>query len=317
MRVLFAGTPDFAVPSLEALAERFEIAAVLTNPDRQAGRGRKAEPSPVKLAALRLGLRLLQPERLDGDFREDVRAFSPDILVCAAFGRIFGPKFLSLFPLGGVNLHPSLLPRYRGPSPINAAILRGDAYTGISVQRLAREMDSGDIVAQESFPLAGTERASSLSLVLARKGAQLLVRALTEIEGGRAVYMPQNHGDATYCGLLSREDGRIDWMRSSGFIERMTRAYDPWPGAWTLFRGEVLRILEAEALSGEGPGSGGEWPVPGKVLGVDTGRGILVQTQNGLLAVRALQLQSKKAMNFASFVNGVRGFTGSVLGDGR
>jgi methionyl-tRNA formyltransferase len=311
MRVFFAGTPSIAAASLTALAAEHQVVGVLTNPDRPAGRGKSIGVSPVKEEALRLGLCVLQPEKPDGGVREQVRALEPEILVSVAYGRIFGPKFLACFPRGGVNLHPSLLPRWRGPCPINAAILNGDAETGITIQSLALEMDAGDIILQESFPLTGKETAPELTRTAAEKGALLLVRALGLIALGKDSRVPQNPELASYCKLLDREQGRIDWKKSAVHIERMIRAFDPWPGAWTVFKGSILRILAADALDAEA----GLAAVPGAVSGVDKRRGILVQTGDGLLAVRELQLQSKKAMNFASFMNGVRGFTGSVLGD--
>lgn len=314
LRILFAGTPEIAVPSLEQAACRHDVVGVLTNPDREAGRGRKTVPSPVKVRAVELGLSVFQPEKLDAPFREDVAARRPDILVVVAYGRIFGPKFLACFPLGGINLHPSLLPKYRGPSPINAAILNGDGETGITVQRLSLKMDAGDIVLQERIPLTGRETAAALAALAADRGSMLLAEALDRIGGGSAVFTPQREEEATYCTLLTKEQGRIDFREGAEKITRMIRAFDPWPGAWTVFRGEALRILAAEAA--EGP-SGGEGAVPGTVLGVDKGRGILVQTGEGVLVVTELQLQSKKAMNFASFMNGVRDFLGCVLGESK
>ncbi len=316
MRVLFAGSPEMAVPSLVAAARSHRVVGVLTNPDRGSGRGRKTEESPVKAAAKRLGLPVLQPEKLDAAARLAVQNLAPDILAVVAYGRIFGPRFLALFPRGGINLHPSLLPRHRGPTPINAAILAGDRETGITVQRLALRMDAGDILLQERIPLSGRETAGSLTALAADKGAPLLVRALDLIARGEEAGTPQREDEASYCGLLTRESGRIDWTREAAHIERMARAYNPWPGAWTLFRGETLRILAAgvpetrEVAAAEGP-------PPGKVLGVDKSRGILVQTGGGLLAVTELGLQSRRAMDFRSFLNGNRDFIGSVLGEGK
>jgi methionyl-tRNA formyltransferase len=312
LRVLFAGSPDIALPSLRVTAARHKVVGVLTNPDRPAGRGRKTVFSPVKTLALELGLPVFQPERLDSSFRTTLTALEPDILVVVAYGVIFGPKFLECFPRGGVNLHPSLLPKYRGPAPVNAAILNGDPETGITIQRIAREVDSGDIILQERVPLTGRETAASLTALTAERGAVLLSDALDLIVRDAAVYTPQDAGGATYCLRIEKEDGRIDWRRPAVEIERMVRAYSPWPSAWTLYKGETLRILAAGAISG---GEATAATPPGKISGVDKGIGILVQTGEGLLVVRELQLQSKKAMDFVSFLNGVRDFSGSVLGE--
>jgi methionyl-tRNA formyltransferase len=200
---------------------------------------------------------------------------------------------------------------------MNAAILNGDSQTGITIQSLALEMDAGDIIAQEVLPLSGTETAESLTESAAQRGASLLVQALDLIAAGKEKRAPQDSAGVSYCGLLTKEQGKIAWKDSAIHIERMVRAFDPWPGAWTAFNGVSLRILAAKGLPENSAGGAGPGvpKIPGKVLGVDTQRGILVQTGDGLLAVCSLQLQSKKAMNFASFMNGVRGFTGSVLGD--
>ena len=312
LRILFAGTPEIAVPSLETLHRKHLVLGVLTNPDREAGRGRAVSVSPVKVKALDLGLPLFQPEKLDAAFRETVSSLAPDLLVVVAYGKIFGPKFLALFPKGGVNLHPSLLPKYRGPSPINAALLAGDAETGITVQKLALEMDAGDIVLQEKVPLSGAETAATLSAFAAARGAELLAQALAAIETGSVVFRPQDATGATYCGLLSKESGRIDWTRTAAEIERQVRALEPSPGAWTTFRGVSLRLLKTATFASADDGGEGS---PGKVLGVDKTRGILVQTGKGLLAVTELQLQSKKAMDYRSFANGVRDFVGALLGE--
>ncbi|MDR1933336.1 MAG: methionyl-tRNA formyltransferase [Spirochaetales bacterium] len=318
MRILFAGTPEIAAVSLRAAAASHTVAAVLTNPDRAAGRGRGLHVSPVKAAALELGLPALQPEKLDAAFRDAARGLKPELLVSVAYGKIFGPRFLECFPRGGINLHPSLLPRYRGPSPINAAILNGDSETGITIQSLALEMDAGDIILQERLSLTGKETAESLTRSAAQRGAVLLVQALDLIAAGKENRVAQDPAGVTYCGLLDRAQGKIDWKSSAAHIERMTRAFDPWPGAWTGFQGLSLRIIAAGTLSAGAADSNNkdaDGGCPGKVLGVDTREGILIQTGDGILAVRELQLQSKKAMDFASFLNGVREFTGSVLGD--
>jgi methionyl-tRNA formyltransferase len=314
LRVLFAGTPEIAVPSLESIAAEHRVVAVLTNPDREAGRGRSTSSAPVKNRAEELGLDVLQPEKLNAAFREIVLDLAPDILVAVAYGKIFGPKFLALFSRGGLNLHPSLLPRYRGPSPINAAILAGDSETGVTIQKLAREMDAGDIILQESFPLTGKETALSLTKTAGLVGARLMRDALRLVEEDNAIFVPQAADGVSYCSLLTKDMGRIDWKKSAVEIERMMRAFTPWPGTYTIFRKQLLRILAAEVLDetsgvSERPGEAG------KVLGVDKRSGILVQTGQGVLAVTELQLQSKKAMNFTAFANGVRGLDGYLMED--
>jgi methionyl-tRNA formyltransferase len=347
LRILFAGSPNIAVPALEALAgldaaasvpaapsagappePRFELAGVLTNPDSPRGRRGTPEPTEVGAAAARISeerrcrgqppLRVIKAPKLDAAVREEIAALAPDLLVSFAYGRIFGPKFLALFPLGGINVHPSLLPKYRGPTPISAAILHRDRETGISVQRLAAEMDSGDILLQEALPLHGRETAGDLTKTVAEKAVPLLAAVLQGLARGTVRGRPQNHGEATYCSLLSKEDGRIDWTQSAADIDARIRAFTPWPLCWTKQGDQILYILEALAPDGPaGEQAGpGERPVPnepGRVLGVDKQRGILIQTGDGVLTVTRLQYQAKKALEWRAFLNGAREFTGFRL----
>lgn len=323
MRVLFAGTPEIAVPTLTAIhASSHELVGVLTAPDRPRGRGRKPARPVVADAAVELGpqsqsadraIPVLQPETLRTQAREEVSRLEPGVLVCFAYGRIFGPRFLDLFPHGGLNVHPSLLPRYRGPAPIPAAILAGDAETGITVQRLALEMDTGDIVLQDPIALDGTETSSSLGRYVAERAGELVVRVLDALEAGTVEPRAQDHAAASYTRLVSKEDGEIDWTRPAAEIERMVRAYDPWPRAWTVMDGERLAILEA-ALAPEGRGNLASASAPGTILGVDKELGILVETGNGLLALQRLHLQSRKPLEWRSFVNGMQELAGTVLG---
>ncbi len=310
MRILFAGTPEIAVPSLEKLAGNFTVCGVLTNPDRVKGRGKKLLPPPVKTKALELGIPVLQFSTLKGDAREAVQELAPELLVVYAYGIIFGDKFLSLFPYGGLNVHPSLLPKYRGSSPLISAILAGDAETGVTVQKVAREMDTGDIVKQIVYPLSGTETTASLSEWAAEQGASLLFEAVTDMESGKLVSHPQKNEEATYCSKITKEDGRINWMENAGLIERKIRAFTPWPGSFTSFRDKKLNIITAY----HGTAYKNSSESPGKVIGVDKMKGILVQTGSGVLGVTSLQLQSKKVLDWKTFINGTPQIIGSILG---
>ena len=311
MRILFAGTPEIAVPSLSALAGEFDVCGVLTNPDRPSGRGRKTGYSPVKEKAIELGLNVLQPDRLNASFRDVVRGLQPDILTVVAFSRLFGPKFLSLFPQGGINLHPSLLPQYRGPSPIQAAIKNGDSVTGITVQKLSLELDAGDIIIQKELALDGSETAGSLTEFCAGIGAEMMVEAVSSIHNGTVQPVPQNHEKASYCSLIQKTDGIIDWSLPAENIDRVIRAYNPWPSAFTHFNGTKLSIKEAAIYAAQSEKGA---TAPGTVLGMDKKVGILIQTGNGVICITRLQLQAKKEMDFLSFLNGVHGFIGSTLG---
>ncbi|MDR1575062.1 MAG: methionyl-tRNA formyltransferase [Treponema sp.] len=330
MRILFAGSPAIAVPALEALfalcaqsAGGFELAGLLTRADSPKGRSGKSEPTELALAAGRLNSALaagkapfpiLKPEKLDEGARRQAAALEADLLVSFAYGRIFGPKFLALFPCGGINIHPSLLPQYRGPTPIQAAILGRETETAVTIQKLAAQMDSGDILAQERLPLDGRETAASLSEKAARKAAEMLPPALTSIAEGTIQARPQDHAGASYCSRIDREAGLIDWAASAPEIDARIRAFDPWPLSWTTHRRRRLFILAAAPLdAGDLPPEAAPAP-PGLVLGTDRKRGILVRTGRGILAVSVLQYEAKKALEWKAFLNGVRDFTGSRLG---
>ena len=311
MRVLFAGSPSIAVPSLETVYRQdgIELAGVLTNPDSPRGRHGTPQPTDIAEAAQKMNVPVLKPEKLDAPVREQIGSLKPDLLVSFAYGRIFGPKFLALFPLGGINIHPSLLPKYRGPSPIQAAILNRDAETGITVQTLALEMDQGDILAAEQLPLSGRETAGSLGELAARKGAQKLSEVLIKIANGTVTRTAQNHSEAVYCKLITRDDGLIDWNLGAAQIEAKIRAFDPWPLCRTVHNGRELFILEAGIFKGQIPEKS-----CGQVLGIDKNNGILIQTGDGILSVTRLQYEAKKALFWRDFLNGVRDFSGSQLG---
>ena len=312
MRVLFSGSPAIAIPSLETVNRQdgIELVGVLTNPDSPRGRHGTPQPTDIAEAAQKLnGVPVLKPLKLDASVREQIGSLKPDLLVSFAYGRIFGPKFLSLFPLGGINIHPSLLPKYRGPSPIQAAILNRDTVTGITIQTLAREMDQGDILAAEQIPLSGRETAGSLGELAALKGAQELSEVLKKIADGTVTRTAQNHSEASYCALITRNDGLIDWNLGAAQIEAKIRAFDPWPLCRTVHNDRELFILEAGVFKGQAPVKS-----PGQVLGIDKNNGILIQTGDGILSVTRLQYQAKKALFWRDFLNGVHDFSGSQLG---
>jgi methionyl-tRNA formyltransferase len=306
MRILFAGTPALAVPSLMKAAHAHEVVGVLTSPDQPAGRGRALASSPVKLAAETLALHVLQPQKLDEAFLDQVKSLAPDILVVAAYGRIFRQSLLALLPMGGINVHPSLLPRFRGPSPITAAILAGDSETGVTIQKVARKFDTGDILAQERFPLKGDETTATLSEVLAVRGAELLAGVLADLAAGKPrTVRAQEETEATYCHTIQKDDGVIRWEEPAEVIERKVRAFDPWPRASTRLAGETLLLLKShvypDTLPAEYPRGG---RAPGDVLAAEKDHGLLVLTGRGILSVERLQLQFKKPLDWRSFVNG-------------
>ncbi|HWR10402.1 MAG TPA: methionyl-tRNA formyltransferase [Rectinemataceae bacterium] len=315
MRILFAGSPAIAVPTLLGISERHRVVGILTNPESGQGRGKEVLPTAVAIAArqcLTPPVSLLAFARLDAAAREAVAALEPDILVVFAYGKIFGPKFLSLFPRGGINIHPSLLPRHRGSSPIQQAILDRDGETGVSVQALAPEMDSGSLFAVERIVLTGRETAETLSESGAAIGARLALKVLDDIEAGKASASPQA-GTPTYCKKIAKEDGLIDWTMSSLDIDARIRAFDPWPGAYTYLGGQRLNLLEAfpyddvefrpatEALPNV---------TAGTIIGMDKAKGIMVRTGDGWLALRRLQFSARKALPYRDFANGLRTLAG-------
>lgn len=319
MRVLFAGSPDIAVPTLEALAASSHVVvAVLTNPASTKGRGLRVSDTPIAQAATRLWgdrVPVFRFETLKTEARAAVAACNAEILVSFAYGHLFGPKFMALFPRGGINVHPSLLPRWRGSAPIQHAILAMDTETGISIQTIAPEMDTGDLVLVQRIPLTGKETAGALSEYCAHAAAPMVVEALDRIEDGRAVFMSQR-GEPTYCGKISKEDSRIDWAKSSRELDAQIRAFDPWPGSYTSLRGARLSILEAEPLDEYMPIEKDEHvtnPAPGTIIAVSASKGIVVATGRGFLAIKRLQLATRKPMGAYEFANGVRGLVGAVL----
>ena len=298
MNVFFAGTPDCAIPALHAIATAYPLAGVLTAPPARVGRGKQYADSAIAQAVADLkthgviaqAVPVLTPEKLNADFREAAAALKPDILVCFAYGKIFGPKTLALFPQGALNIHPSLLPRWRGPSPVPAAIFAGDSISGVTVQYMAQEMDAGDIVLL---------------------GASLIVQALAMVETGSVVAAPQNHTAATYCTLLQKDSGLLCWHDDAVALDRKIRAYTPWPGAFTYWMGSKLSIIQAHPYIGSVATEAAE--TPGLVLDIDKREGILVQTGKGVLAIQMLQKETKKAMQWKDFLNGAAGFIGTTL----
>lgn len=310
MRIFFLGTPEYATIPLRALAgdRRYELVGVVTQPDRPTGRGRTPAPPPVKQAALSLGLPVIQPATLrDAAVAAQLAAWRPDVGVVAAYGEILRAAILAIPPLGYLNIHPSLLPRYRGPTPVHAAILNGDTETGVTVIRLDARMDSGPILAQQRVPLPPDARTQPLTEQLFELGAQLLLAALGPYAGGQLAPTPQDEGQASYCKLLEKGDGVIDWALPAVQIERMTRAYDPWPGAQTSWQGQALKIIAARAE----PAWAGAEP-PGTLLLRPAG--VAVATGAGALDLLAVQPAGKRALAAADWRRGLRVGDGIRLG---
>ena len=310
MRIIFMGSPEFAVPSLEQLVlNRYRVAAVYTQPDRPAGRGRALVPPPVKVAALKMGLRVMQPESIRTEAAvAQMAEFKPDVIIVCAYGQILTQALLDIPPLQCVNIHFSLLPRHRGASPVMAAILAGDEFAGVSIQLVRKKLDTGPVLARAEIPVALQDNTGTLTAKLALVGANLLTDALTGWLRGEITPRPQDDSLATYFSQIKKEDGEIDWALPAITIGRRVRAFNPWPGCYTAWRGKQLKIIEAEALPKDSS------PGAGKVI-VLTGRGDGpgIGTGEGVLRVLKLQLEGRRAVTAAEFLRGQRDFIGGKL----
>jgi len=312
LRVLFMGTPEFAVPPLEKLVqERYPVVAVYTPPDKPGGRGRSLITSPVKVAAQGFGLPVVQPDSLkEREAVAQLAGFQPDVIVVAAFGKILPQPVLDIPRYGCLNIHPSLLPRYRGASPVAAAILAGDEVTGVTIMLLDSGLDTGPILAQEKVSISPQDTTGTLSARLSLAAAQMLPDVLRRWTAGEITPRPQNEVEAAYSAAIKKEEGEIDWQLSADDIWRRVRAYRPWPGAYTSWGGKRLEIIEAVALPAEGEHKVGQVVAlhrQGAAFGVSTGEGVL-----GVIKV---QLQGKRAMSAADFLRGQRQLAGTVLPD--
>lgn len=301
LRAVFFGTPEFAVPALERLAAAAEVPLVVTQPDRAAGRSSELQPSPVARAAAARGIPVDKPERVktNEELAERLAAARPDVAVVVAYGRLLPNWMLELPRLGSVNVHASLLPRHRGASPVQSAILAGDEETGVSTMRVVEELDAGPVYLEDRTRIGDREDAGSLSRRLAVLGADLLVRTLAGLEAGTLEARPQE-GETTWSSVINREDGEADWSRPAAELERRLRAFTPWPGLFSFLGAERIKILEADV------GPSGLRGTPGD-LRVEFGTPIVVAGGGSSLAVRLLQREGKNPVAAERFVAGLRG----------
>ncbi|HXB53776.1 MAG TPA: methionyl-tRNA formyltransferase [Vicinamibacteria bacterium] len=309
MRIVFLGSGSFAIPALEALITAgHEVATLVTQPDREKGRGRALAPPPLKPVALARGIPVLQPPRVrDPQALEALRALSPELQVVVAYGQILPRSVIEIPPRGTVNVHGSLLPRYRGAAPIAWAIASGETETGVTTMLIDEGLDTGPILLARSTPIGPEETAAELEPRLARLGAELLLETVRGLGDGRLQPQPQDQALAGYAPLLKKEDGRIDWTAPSDVVARRVRGFNPWPGTYTLWQGRVLKVLRARPAPG-GPGE------PGTVVRVDR-EGLVVACGHGTrLDLLEVQLEGRRPVVASAFSSGARLHPGARFG---
>ena len=311
MKIVYMGTPDFAVAPLEAILKAgHEVTAVVTQPDRQKGRGREVQYSPVKECALSYGIPVLQPLKIkEKDAVEELRKYPADIFVVAAFGQLLSEEILNMPRFGCINIHASLLPAYRGAAPIQWCVINGEEKTGVTIMQMAKGMDTGDILLQKEVVLDEKETGGSLFDRLMETGAELIVEALPKIEAGELIPVVQKEELATYAGKITKDMGNIDFTKAAVTIERLIRGLNPWPSAFTHYKGKILKIWEADVVS---ECANAENPVPGTVIAMDK-ESFTLATGEGALRIRSLQPEGKKRMSCAEFMRGYEVKVGEAL----
>lgn len=302
------GTPEFAVPSLQALINsEDEIVAVVCQPDKPKGRGLEVTAPPTKILAEKHSIPVLQPQKIKTEeFFNELKKISPDLICVAAYGKILPKNVLDLPPLGCINVHASLLPKYRGAAPINWAIIRGERITGITTMKMDEGMDTGDMLLKKESKIEDEDTGETLSHKLSHVGAELLIETLTLLKEGKLNPIPQDNSKATYAPMLKKEDGNIDWQKSAEEIRNLIRGMLPWPGAYTTIEGKLLKIYKGRVSEGAGK--------PGEVIKCDSGI-LRVATGSGALDILELQIEGGKKLEAEIFLRGRRIKEGSVLGN--
>ncbi len=319
MRIVFCGTPQFAVPTLKHLLAQpdFEIAGVITQPDRPRGRGQELSFSPVKQVAKAAHLPVHQPEKIRAPGAQELlKQLSPDCVVIIAYGQIIPAGLLSIPTYGWINLHASLLPKYRGAAPINWAIVNGETRTGVTTMRIDAGMDTGDMLLQREIEIGPAETAPELALRLSELGAPLMAETLRRLAAGTIVPRPQNHAEASYAPMLKKEDGRIDWNRSAREIYNRMRGLAPWPGAYTTFRGQTCHVLVEPVSKGVGADmpARGTGVAPGTLSGEKNELFVMCGDAT-VLRVVAVKVEGRKQVSASEFANGARLKAGERFGN--
>ncbi|HQA06431.1 MAG TPA: methionyl-tRNA formyltransferase [Syntrophomonadaceae bacterium] len=309
MKIVFMGTSEFAVPSLQIIADNFEVAAVITQPDRPKGRGHKIESPPVKLAAMQRSLPVYQYTRIkDGEAVQLISSLHPDLIVVVSYGQLIPTDILNIPVHGCINVHASLLPRYRGAAPIQRAIMAGEATTGVTTMFMNEGLDTGDIILQTAVEIPLNMNAGALEKVLAQAGAELLLQTIQQVQAGTVRPIVQDNSQATYATMIQPEDEIINWSDSAWDIHNKIRALDPKPGAYTTYNGNKLKIFTSRVHEHENTAR------PGEII-TKTQEGFLVQTGQGYLEILEVQKAGKKRMLAKEFLKGIRLDAGEQLGN--
>ncbi|WP_027339155.1 methionyl-tRNA formyltransferase [Halonatronum saccharophilum] len=314
MRVVFMGTPDFAVSALESLCESdfIDLVGVVSQPDRRRGRGQKVKPTPVKKEAVKRGIEVFQPKKVSTPEGIDkLKEWNPDLIVVVAYGQILKKEVLDLPQYGCVNIHASLLPKYRGAAPIHRAIINGEKKTGVTTMLMDEGMDTGDAILMEEVEIGKEDTVGSLHDKLAELGADLIVKTLKAIDEGSASYQKQDDAKATYADKISKAEGEIDWSKGAIEIWNLIRGMNPWPGAYTYYKGDLLKLWESEVYNKTKEEEGAN---PGNVVKVEDDLGIVIQTGKGQLLLTKVQPASKQRMSAADYLRGYKINKGNRLG---
>lgn len=308
LRIIFMGTPDFGLPSLQALVDGpDDVVAVVTQPDRRKGRGKKLTPPPVKLLAEALDIPVLQPTKIrTEEFRNGLLSYQPDLIVVTAYGRILPPSLLDLTPMGCINVHGSLLPLHRGAAPIQWSVIKGDKEVGVTIIRMDQGMDTGDMLLRASITSAPNETAGTLFDKMAQLGSETLLRAIKGLKDGTIAAAQQDHDQATEAPMLKKSDGLIDWSKNGEDLECLIRGLDPWPSAFCIYKGKRLRLFRPEVVYKESDAQ------PGILLQADK-RGLLVACGENSLLIKEVQPEGKKRMTVEAFLCGCSLERGALL----
>lgn len=309
MKIIFMGTADFSAEILEKLNSRFEISAVVTGCDKESGRGKAVVFSPVKKKALELGLKLLQFEKVSRDGIEEIKDLSPDVVVTAAFGQILSDEFLAVPKFGTLNVHASLLPKYRGSSPIQTAIINGDEETGVTIMRTVKEVDAGDVLLSKKISI-GKMTAGELFDKLSVLGGEAICEALELVESGKAVFTPQDASKATFCKQFTKNDGIIDFSKTAAQLDCFIRGVTPWPAAFSFIDGTMIKVFNVSIVDGDYKKF-----KDGEIVSADVKNGLIVKCGDSLISLDEIQAQNSKRMPSKEYLKGHRLEIGKVFGE--